>query len=181
MRKSHLLLAAGLAAAAFAGPAAAQFSPDLYFGFQAGRAHFTDVCTVATQCKNRDTDGGIFAGLQIGRYVAVEAVASYLGHAEVDGASVKANAIELDAVLTWPLYKGFSALGRVGAFHGVMKSAGKSVNKNGVTYGWGGQYDFDPKFAMRLEYQRHPDLGGGDFGATTHIDTINLGALFRFQ
>lgn len=181
MRKNHLLLAAALAAACFSVPAAAQLSPSaLYLGVQAGRSHFTNVCSAGLECKDRDTDGGVFGGLQFSRYIALEAAYTYLGHAEIGGANVKANALELDAVLTMPLYKGFGLLGRVGAFHGTLKGDTKAENKNGVTYGWGAQYDFD-RAALRLEWQRHPDLGGGDFGAKTDIDTLNLGVLFRFR
>ena len=34
---------------------------------------------------------------------------------------------------------------------------------------------------LRAEWQRHPKLGGGGFGAETDVDSINLGALVRFR
>jgi hypothetical protein len=180
-RKQRLLLAAGLTAACLSAPTAAQVGPSaFYLGAEAGRAHFTDICNGAAECKNRDTDGALFAGWQIARLIAAEAAATYLGHSVVSGSNVKANAVELDAVLTVPIYRRLSLLGRAGAYHGTLKSDAISVNKNGAVYGLGGQYDFDPHGALRLEWKRHRKLGGGDFGTTTNIDAINLALLFRF-
>jgi OOP family OmpA-OmpF porin len=179
--KRNLLLAAGLAAAAFAAPASAQLSTSgLYAGVSSGQSHFENVCGNVAECDDRDTNGSLFAGFQFSRYVALEAAWRFFGHAKIADASVKANAIELDAVASLPLYKGFSLFGRVGAFHATMKGESASENENGVTYGWGGQYDFD-RWAARFEWQRHPDLGGGDFVAKTDIDSLNLGVLIRFR
>ena len=180
MKKQHLLLAWGLAGACFAAPAAAQLdSSALYVGASSGQSHFTDVCS-AHPCDDRDTNGSLFAGLQFSRYVAGEMAWRYFGHADIAGTNLKANATEADAVLTLPLYKTFSLLGRVGVFHANLKSTAHDEKKNGVTFGWGGQFDFD-RGALRLEWQRHPKLGGGDFGAETDIDSVNLGLLFRFR
>jgi OOP family OmpA-OmpF porin len=179
--KRNLLLAAGLAAAAFAAPASAQLSTSgLYVGASSGQSHFENVCSGVAECDDRDTNGSLFAGFQFSRYVALEAAWRFFGHAKIADASVKANAVEADAVLTLPMYKGFSLLGRVGVFHATMKGTTNSENKNGVTFGWGGQYDFD-RWAARLEFQRHPKLGGGDFGAETDIDSLSLGVLIRFK
>jgi hypothetical protein len=179
--KRNLLLAAGLAAAAFAAPASAQLSTSgLYVGASSGQSHFENVCSGVADCDDRDTNGSLFAGFQFSRYVSLEGAWRFFGHAKIADASVKANAVEADAVLTLPMYKGFSLLGRVGVFHATMKGTTNSENKNGVTFGWGGQYDFD-RWAARLEWQRHPELGGGDFGARTDIDSLNLGVLIRFK
>ena len=181
MKKLHLLAAAGLAAACFAAPAAAQLldSSAIYVGVSSGHSHFTNVCS-AHPCDDRDTNGSIFGGLQFSRYVAAEMAWRYFGHADVAGTNIKANAFELDAVLTLPIYRTFSLLGRVGGFRGNLKSSGKDENTKGVTFGWGGQFDFE-RGAVRVEWQRHPKLGGGDFGAETDIDSLSLGLLFRFR
>ncbi len=182
MKKNSLLIAAAFAAAGFAAPAAAQLSSSaLYVGAQYGRMHYNNVCNNSADCIDRSNAGGIFAGLQFSRYIAIEAAFQDLGHADVPGGNVKAKAVEADAVINFPLYMGFSVLGRVGVFHAAMQGDTNSKNKNGVTYGWGGQYDFTPQFAARLEWQRHPKLGGGGFGAETDVDSLNLGALIRFR
>ncbi len=182
MKKNSLLIAAAFAAAGFAAPAAAQLSSSaLYVGAQYGRMHYNNVCGNSADCVNRSNAGGIFAGLQFSRYIAIEAALQDLGHADVPGGNVKTRAAEADAVVNLPIYAGFSLLGRAGVFHAAMKGDTNSQNTNGVTYGMGGQYDFTPQFAVRLEWQRHPKLGGGGFGAKTDVDSINLGALIRFR
>lgn len=182
MTKNRLLIAAACAATCFAAPAAAQLSSSaVYIGAQYGRMHYTSVCAGAAECNDRSNAGGLFAGLQFSRYVAIEAALQDLGHATIAGANVKTKAVEADAIINFPLYRGFSLLGRVGVFHAAMKGETNSKNKNGVTFGWGGQYDFTPNFAARVEWQRHPGLGGGGFGAKTDVDAINLGALVRFR
>ena len=56
MKKQHLLAAAGLAAACFAAPAAAQLdSSALYLGAGIGKSHYTNVGS-AHPCEDRDTN-----------------------------------------------------------------------------------------------------------------------------
>jgi hypothetical protein len=179
MKKQHLLVAAGLAAACFAAPAAAQLDWNAtYFGVSSGQSHYNNVCS-AHPCDDRDTNGSLFGGLQFSRYIAAEAAWRFFGHADVAGTNVKANALELDAVFNLPIYRSFSLLGRVGVAHTTLKSSRAEERTNGLTYGWGGQFDFD-RWGLRIEWQRHAKLGGGDFGAETDIDSTNLGLLFRF-
>ena len=182
MKRNHLLLAAGLAATCFAAPAAAQLdSSALYLGLSSGQSHFTNVCPGGgVKCDARDTNGSLFAGLQFSRYIAAEFAWRYFGHATIGDSKVKGNATELDAVLTLPIYRQFSVLGRLGVAHVNLKGTSNNEKKNVATFGWGGQYDFE-RGALRLEFQRHPKVGGGDFGAETDIDSINLGLLFRFR
>jgi opacity protein-like surface antigen len=182
MKKALLVLLAGLAGA-LALPAAAQSDlGTFYVGASIGRSHWTDVCNnVAGDCKPRDTDYSGFGGLQFNRYLAVEAGARAFGHAALPGGNVKASAYDLDGVVTLPLLAKFSLLGRVGIFHAEMKGENIATRKNGGTFGWGAQYDTSPQFALRLEWQRYPNLGGGDFGATTNIDSLHLAALIRFR
>ncbi len=182
--KPQLTFAAALAGAAFSLPAAAQFdaASAFYLGASIGRSHFVDVCTNGIgPCKDRDTSFAGLAGLQFNRYLAAEVVGRTLGHAELPGGNVKALAYEADVVGTLPLYSGFSLIGRLGVFHGQMKGENIARNKNGGTFGWGGQYDFTPQFALRVEWQRYPGYGGGDFGAKTDIDNLGLTAVLRFR
>lgn len=182
MKKNSLLIAAAFAAAGFAAPAAAQLSSSaLYVGAQYGRMHYKDLCPVGAECDTHSNAGGLFTGMQFNRYVALEGAFQDLGHASIAGSNVKASAVEADVVVNLPIYRAFSLLGRVGAFHARMKGDAGSENKNGATFGAGGQLDFTPQFAARLEWQRHPKLGGDIFGVKTDIDSVNLGALIRFR
>lgn len=182
MTRNCLLSAAAFAAVLFSGPAAAQLSSSaVYLGAEYARMHYNNVCTPGFECNNRGNGAGFFAGLQFSRYIAVEAAWRDLGHATVPGGNVKATATEADLVVNLPIYRAFSLVGRVGAFHASMKGETNSENKNGGTFGWGGQIDFSREFAARLEWQRYPNLGGGGFGAKTDVDAITLGALVRFQ
>lgn len=176
MFKHCLLLAAGALAASLALPAAAQ---SLYAGASLGRAHYNAACDGLTNCDDRDTGFSFFAGWQLNRFIALEAGYRDFGHLSSDEGNVKANALELDAVGTLHIYRGFSLLGRVGAFHGNVKGSSSERNNN-VTFGWGGQYDFTPVVAMRGEWQRYRKMGGGDFGTKIDIDALSLAMLFRF-
>ncbi|HEX7052937.1 MAG TPA: outer membrane beta-barrel protein [Burkholderiales bacterium] len=181
MKKRHLIPALALAAC-FAAPAVAQEARPWYVGVSSGQSHFENVCSGVDPCDDRDTNGSIFAGYQFARYIAVEGAWRYFGNADIgaSGAGVKANAIELDAVLTLPIWRSFSMLGRIGIFHANLQGTTNDETNNGATYGWGVQWDMVEGAALRLEWQKHPELGGGDFGAETDIDSINLGILFRF-
>jgi OmpA-OmpF porin, OOP family len=176
MKKLRLLFA-GVLAASFAVSAAAQ---SLYAGASLGQAHYVEACNGVPNCDDRDTGFNFFAGWQFNRFVALEAGYRDFGHLSSDTGSVKGNAVELDAVGTLHLYKGFSLLGRVGAFHGNTTSGGTSEKNNNFTFGWGGQYDFGPAFALRGEWQRYRHMGGGDFGSEIDIDSLSLAALLRF-
>jgi OmpA-OmpF porin, OOP family len=179
MLKHRLLLAAGALAAFLALPLTAAAQASLYAGGSLGQAHYNEACNNLLNCDDRDTGFSFFAGWQFNRFIAMEAAYRDFGHLSSDEANVKANALELDAVGTLHLYRGFSLLGRIGAFRGNMK-AGSSERNHNVTFGWGGQYDFSPGFAMRGEWQRYRKMGGGDFGTKIDIDALSLAMLFRF-
>ena len=183
MRKLLVVWVTGLAAALPLTAVAQVAGSGLYVGGGLGQAHFSNVCNGAVfECKDRDTAWNLFAGWQFIRYLAVEAGVGEFGHARVDGANAKANAIELDAVGTLPLFSRFALIGRVGAFHADMHAEGAADRKNGGTAGLGLQWEPDPLVAIRLEWQRYPGLGGGlPSGTKTDIDVTRLAALIRFR
>jgi opacity protein-like surface antigen len=167
---------------AFALPAAAQDLGQFYIGGGLGRAAYDNVCGGATfECKDRDTAWNAFAGWQLLRYLAIEAGVGEMGHVTIDASNAKANAIELDAVGTLPLLGGFSLIGRIGAFHGDMHGEGISQRKNAATAGLGAQLEPDRNYALRVEWQRYPDMGGGPFIATTNVDVTRVSMLIRFR
>lgn len=183
MKVNRLLPAAAAAAAFFALPAAAQqTAKEYYAGVQLGRAVFSDVCdNTAASCDDSAAAYGAFFGMQFSRYLAAEfGLQDTSRGASVGGVDFKASIVNLDAVATFPLFGGLSALVRGGLFYGMLKSDGREERTTGLDLGLGGQYDFSRSAAVRLEWQRHPGLGGGQFGAKTDLDRVTLGALFRF-
>lgn len=178
------LFAAALLAL-FSLPAAAQLdSSALYIGGSLGRSHFTNICDIAVAggcTKNRDTEWSMSAGLQFSRYLALEGGYRDFGHADVNGTSYKANALEADVVGVLPLHGRLGILGRAGIYHGKIKGGGAEKGKYNGTFGLGLQYDMSAQTALRFEFQRYAKAGGGDLGFKTHLDSLSLGAVFRFQ
>lgn len=167
----------------FALPAAAQLdSSALYIGGSLGRSHFTNICdNFVGACRDRDTEWNAFAGLAFSRYLGLEAGYRDFGHADLNSTSYKANALEADLVGELPLRGGLGIVARVGLYNGKIKGGGVEEKRYNGTFGWGVQYDFSPSTAMRLEYQRYVKAGGGDLPFQTHLDSVSLGAVFRFR
>jgi opacity protein-like surface antigen len=164
-----------LALAALAAPASAE----PYLGAGLGRSHFNDFCS-ASVCDTRDTAFNFFAGYRFARFIALEGAYDALGHARVLDTETKADAWSGSGVLTIPLNRRFAVFGKLGAYHGNMKAPGISQRKNGATVAGGIEYDFDPRFGLRGQWQRFRKMGGGEVGTSTDIDVATLQALFRF-
>jgi len=183
MTKHRLLLAFGLLAAFFAGSASAQIDrSSFYIGGSLGRSHFYSICANGVpECKDRDTQWNVFAGMQFNQYLGLEGGYRDFGHATVVDTSFKANALELDAVATYPLYGAMGLIGRIGFYNGKLKGGGVEESSYQGTFGWGVTYDFTPTAGMRLEWQRYLKAGGGDFGFETDLDAVSLAAVLRFR
>lgn len=183
----------GIAAAAFALPAAAQMSmPSLssaYVGGSLGQSKMKLDCTGLSNCDDKDTAWRIFGGFQINRNFSAELGYSDLGKAKftapgVDG-KFEASAFDLSAIGAWPIANEFSVFGRLGVYEGKVKVGGTGVissdkNKAGLTFGLGGQYDFNRNLGLRLEWQRYAKMDSGA-GGKSDVDSFSIGALWRFQ
>ena len=183
----------GLAAAAFALPAAAQMKmPDLssaYIGGSLGQSKMKLDCTGLSSCDDKDTAFRIFGGYQVNRTFSAELGYTDLGKAKfratgVDG-KFEASAFDLSAIGAWPLANQFSIFGRLGAYYGTIKVSGTGVigsdkSKAGLTFGLGGQYDFNRNLGLRLEWQRFAKMDSGA-GGKSDVDNLSIGALYRFQ
>jgi OOP family OmpA-OmpF porin len=96
------------------------------------------------------------------------------------------NAFELVGIGAWPLANNFAIYGKVGFYRGETKATGnvggpideKETNTD-LTYGAGAQYNFNPKFGVRAEWQRYAKMGGEATGETD-VDVISIGVLVRF-
>lgn len=183
MKKSTLALSCAAALAA-AFPAAAQTQSRLssvYVGADIGQSKFRDGCDITANCDDQDTSWGLFAGYNFTPNLAAELGYHDLGSISAPGATVDAQALELVGVGRLPVTERFSAYGKLGGYRGHLKGLGTSESNTDLTYGLGLQYDFTRSLGMRGEWQRYPNMGGGNFSSETNVDVLRVGALFRFQ
>lgn len=161
----------------------------LYLGAGIGRAEQRNLCeSIGGACDSKDLTWNAFAGYQVNRYFAAEVGYSDFGRVTTTGfiggvasrLEQKTKAVELVAVGRLPLGDHFRLLGKFGFFRydskgtatgGVVDS--RSDKATELTLGVGGEYDFDGRFAVRVEWQRYynvgSDVAGADKGDVTAI------------
>jgi OOP family OmpA-OmpF porin len=195
MRIKYAVAVVGLAATAFALPVAAQMKmPNLssaYIGGGLGQSKFKVDCSGLTSCDDKDTSLRFFGGYQFNRNIAAELGYGVLGKAKFSdpfgSAELKINAWDLSAVGSWPLANEFSVFGRLGLYLSDAKfSGGASGSKksSGLTFGLGGQYDFNRNLGLRLEWQRYSKVKAQETGGTEEkgdVDILGVSVLWRFQ
>ena len=167
-----LALAVGVAIAL---PAAAQSArddgavPHFYAGGSVGRND------------NEEFTWGAFGGYQANRWLGAEFGYHDLGTQVIGGTTIDASAWELVGVGRIPVFDRFSAYGKLGGYMGRSHGGGVNENNTDLTYGLGVEYGFTQNLAVRGEWQRYSDLGGGGFGATADLDVARLAVLYRFR
>jgi len=184
------------AALAFALPAAAQSvdTKAFYLGANLGQSKFNNVdCTGTTTCDTSDNAFKVFGGYSFNKNWAAELGYADLGKAKladsISSVEAKATAWDLNDVFSWPFSdSGFAVFGRAGLYMGDVKLSGDasgSKTTTDLTYGLGGQYDFNRNFGLRAEWQRyskmksHSDTTGED--GSGDVDAMTIGVLYRFQ
>lgn len=186
--KKIVALLGFLAAAAAAGPVAAQHS-GLYVGAQAGVVQWQTACdNRAGVCDDKDGGGRVFLGYQFNRYVALEGAYANLGNVKLTGPGVdtetKAEGFDLLGVFTVPLTDRFSLLGKAGAYRlrAATEDPVNGINtgetSSGFAYGLGVGYDMG-KLGIRGEFLRYDNVGGARVGEDS-LFLLSLGVLFRF-
>jgi|SRR6266850_2290883 len=181
----------GLAAAAFALPAAAQVvdKSAFYIGGSVGQSKLKDGCSGfpgGGSCDDKDTAWRILGGYQFNPNFAAEFGYHDLGQFKASGpgfsATEKANVWELVGVGLFPLMSQFSLYGKLGLTYGEAKldsNLGSAKDTgNGWTGGLGAQYDVMPALGLRAEWQRYLKVGGE---SDNKVDVLNLGAIWRFR
>lgn len=166
-----LALIAGFALAL---PAAAQSvreddAPHFYAGGTVGRND------------NSEFSWGAFGGYQANRWFGAEFGYRDLGRQNIGGVTVDASAWELVGVGRIPIVDRLSAYGKLGGYMGRAHGSGFNENNTDLTYGLGVEYGFTRNLAVRGEWQRYTDLGGGGFGAKADLDVAALGVIYRFR
>jgi OOP family OmpA-OmpF porin len=181
----------GLAAAAFALPAAAQMNMSaFYVGATIGQSKFKDACegtTSGVSCDDKDTAWRLLAGYQFHPNFAAEIGYHNFGEAKASGfgaeAKAKATAWELVGLGIWPVANQFGIYGKFGLHHSEVKfESNVGVNDkttgNGTTFGAGLQWDVMPALGLRAEWQRYQKVGGE---SDNKLDVLSLGGVWRFR
>ena len=166
-----LLLAAGAMCAL---PALAQRDVrDDASGFYAG----------ASAGLNSDDESAwrLLGGYSVNRNFGVELGYHDTGESNIGGTGVDTNLWELVGIGRLPLDPRFSLYGKLGGYRGKVKGGGMSETNNDLTFGAGVQYDLSRQVALRGEWQRYADMGGGPFNATSDLDVYSVGVLYRFR
>ena len=183
MKRSMALTAAGVLLAACAGAHAQtadtrlRMDTGFYLGAGVGSGEMRDFCTtIGGACDDQDVSWNVFAGYQINRNWAVEAGYTDFGEASTSGfvagvpisVRVRSKGAELVGVGILPLGSNFSLYGKAGAFYYESDATTtgaivRSSSDNGwhLTFGLGAQYDFNGKFATRIEWQRYMEVTSG--------------------
>lgn len=159
-----------------------------YSGVRLGWSYYQDGCEAwATGC-NRDALGaGLFGGVEVNDWLALEAGYTSLGKAKgeyragnVEGTMQSA---DFSTKLTYPLAERLDLYGRIGATHWWGKVEGDNYHQS--DRGWdalfatGVEYALSERWRARLEYQYIDGLGSDLLGQSDHHLT-SLGIVYRF-
>jgi len=179
-------LLAGFAAVPTLAMAQAKGNADLGFYAGASVGQSKSDCGGGGSCDDKDTAYRIFGGYKFHPNIAVEGGYSPLGETSGGNVTAEANAWDLVGLGIFPLGNNFSIFGKLGFYNAEIKLSGAASGKKtttDLTYGIGGQYDFNRNLGLRLELQRYSGVKAPDFGGTskdTDIDVVSVGALWRF-
>lgn len=194
MRKSTIVAGFMASMTLMCGSAYAQGAQDRgwYLGGSIGQSSMDlEDCGGVVSCDDKDTAWRILGGYQINRNFAVELGYHQLGEASASfpGGRVdfEANAIELVGIGALPLANNFAVYAKAGFYWGETKATGSNAlgsvdekeSNTDLTYGVGAQYNFNPKFGIRAEWQRYANMGGEETGESD-VDVLSIGVIVRF-
>lgn len=155
-----------------------------------------NVGPTATSSQSNDTGWKLQLGYEITTVWAVEGGYTNLGEAKyftanptytTNGTS-QAHLWNFDVVGRVPLGRSFTFLARAGVYRWETRTdlpfAGgtRRVDDDGVDFkfGVGLQYDFNPNFALRAEYERFNGVGEASSGGETKVNMFSLGAILKY-
>lgn len=197
--KKGVVAVLAIAAAAIAGPAAAQQSNEkgIYLGASGGYSVFQTSCeNLRVPCDDDSTAVKAFAGYRFSRYWAAELAGGKLGVAKGSGdiAGVGSGSFEqesyggdLSALGSIPIVGGLSFFGRLGAYMArttvdqegtFFPTQHDAKTQGGFTYGLGLAYQLGP-VGFRAEWQRYDNIGAPSI-AKDDLDLYMLGVLIQF-
>ena len=203
MKRLRTVLAAAIAGAGLLASSAAmgQSAPsNWYAGIGFGSAKVKDFCDTGgipgltvNSCDDKATGWKILGGYQLNKNLAFEA--AYTTGSDFEASltymgtpvslSAKANFLEGTVVGMLPLGERFALLGKIGLNFWNLKVSdsvfgSESDSGLGLTYGFGAQFDFTPKFGVRAEWQMYPSIGNEDTTGQDDVDVLSASVYFRF-
>jgi len=202
--KKGVLAALAIAAAAIAGPAAAQRDESgIYLGGTIGYSQYKDTCkNLVVSCEDTDPAVRGFAGYQWNRNWMLELGYGNYGEAEGQGQSNvgpgtfvrETYGFDLSGIGAFYVSTRIALFGRLGVYMmrttfdqdipGVLQAHDAKTN-SGLMYGLGTSYTLG-RLGLRAEWFRYDNVGGaatGPQGFTDNkdeIDVFALSLLFRF-
>jgi OOP family OmpA-OmpF porin len=160
-----------------------------YVGASVGQAKDREFCGDArsvgfTGCDDKEIAWKLHGGYQFNQNLGVELGYVNFGKFEATApgvtGSVKARAVELLGIGSFPVWQQFSVYGKFGFFRwdaDAEVAGGGLVLRGGdkgtdLTYGVGASYAFNPNIAVRLDWQRYTDVD---------VNILSLGVLYKFR
>ena len=183
---------AALAGFAIAAPALAD-NDGLYLGAAVGKAEAKEqACSLdrSNSCDRQDTTWTGTLGYMFTPHWGAEASYHYLGRVldqndpAIGTTFVRVRAGSLMLVAAYPIEK-VSIYAKVGGYRAKSdltssyQTEGSSKN-NQWTYAVGLRYDIFSHLALRAEWQRFNNVGGGATGFRADVDTLTGGVLLTF-
>ena len=157
-----------------------------YVGIDIGSAKFSGGCGLGgLPCEDSSDAYSIYTGGMWNKNFGMELGATDFGSVDRAGGTAKAYGFSLKAVGVAPLTESLAAFAKVGTLYShtkVTADAGAGVNTGkdtnwGLTYGVGLSFDFSPKVAAVLGWDRSNVHFAG---SQEHINTTSLGLKYRF-
>jgi OOP family OmpA-OmpF porin len=157
-----------------------------YVGIDIGSAKFSGGCGLGgLACEDSSDAYSIYTGGMWNKNFGMELGATDFGSVDRAGGTAKAYGFSLKAVGVAPLTESLAAFAKVGTLYShtkVTADAGAGVSTGndtnwGLTYGVGLSFDFSPKIAAVLGWDRSNVHFAGN---QEHINTASLGLKYRF-
>ena len=157
-----------------------------YVGIDVGNAKFGGGCGLGgLPCDDSANAYSVYSGGMWNKNFGMEIGATDFGSVDRAGGTAKAYGFSLKAVGVAPLTESLAAFAKVGTLYshtqvsadaGAGVSTGKDTNW-GLTYGVGLSFDFTPKMAAVLGWDR----SNVEFaGSQEHLNTTSVGLKYRF-
>ncbi len=157
-----------------------------YVGIDIGSARYSGGCGLGgLSCEDNSDAYSVYAGGMWNKNFGMEIGATDFGSVDRAGGTAKAYGFSLKAVGVAPLTESLAAYAKAGTLYShtkVTADAGAGVNTGndsgwGLTYGVGLSFDFSPKVAAVLAWDRSNVHFAGN---QEHIHTTSLGLKYRF-
>jgi OmpA-OmpF porin, OOP family len=138
--------------------------------------------------KSSSAVGGMVLGYKFNKYLGVEG--EYTGIGEVTDklkGSAKGDAASLSAIGFLPLNDAFNLYGKLGVAHTKTKVSSNlapmnDATRNSVTYGLGGEYNFDKNIGMRIGWDHYNAAVDTSVNNKSNVNAnvVSVGVVYNF-